>query len=153
MNKFIRLSAGTALLFSLGAHAGDIRVENAWARATAPGQDTAMVDFIITSAHRAKLVGFSSRVCEIAEMHSMTQEGGMMKMREVQAIDLPANQSVSLQASGYHLMLVGLHAPLKEGERVPLTLDVREEGHDLKVKVMAKVRPLAAVMNKPMTGM
>ena len=112
-----------------------------------------MVDFIITSAHRAKLVGFSSRVCEIAEMHSMTQEGGMMKMREVQAIDLPENQSVSLQASGYHLMLVGLHAPLKEGERVPLTLDVREEGHDLKVTVMAKVKPLNAVMNKPMPGM
>ncbi len=142
-----------ALLLSSGAQAGDIRVEDAWARATAPGQDTAMVDFTITSTHPAKLVGFSSKVCKIAEMHSMMQDGGMMKMREVQSIDLPENQRVSLQASGYHLMLVGLYSPLKAGDSVPLTLDVREAGHDLKVKVMAEVKPLAAIMSKPMPGM
>lgn len=154
MNKLI-LQCGFlfAVLLSPGAYAGDIRVENAWARATAPGQDTAMVDFTITSAHSAKLVGFSSKVCKIAEMHSMTQDGGMMKMREVQSIDLPANHSVSLQESGYHLMLVGLYSPLKAGESVPLTLDVSEDGHDLKVKVMAEVKPLNAIMKKPMQGM
>lgn len=153
MNKLI-LQCGFlfAVLLSPGAYAGDIRVENAWARATAPGQDTAMVDLVITSAHPAKLIGFSSKACKTAEMHSMTQDNGMMKMREVQEIDLPAG-SVSLQESGYHLMLVGLYSPLKAGESVPLTLDVREDGHDLKVKVMAEVKPLTAIMKKPMQGM
>ncbi len=140
------------MLLSCSAYAGDIQVRNAWARATAPGQDTAMVDLVITSAHRAKLVGFSSKACKTAEMHSMTHEDGMMKMREVQAIDLPAGR-MSFQESGYHLMLVGLYSPLKAGERVPLTLDVREDGHDLKVKVMAEVKPLTSVMKKPMQGM
>ncbi len=152
MNTYIRLCAVSAMLLSLGAHAADIRVEHAWARATAPGQDTAMVDLTITSAHRATLVGFSSKVCESAEMHSMTQKDGMMKMREVDSIDLPRG-SMSLEKSGYHLMLVGLHSQLKEGERVPLTLDVREDGRDIRVKVIAEVRPLTAVMDKSMPGM
>ena len=151
MNK-LRCGFLFAMLLSCSAYAGDIQVRNAWARATAPGQDTAMVDLVITSAHRAKLVGFSSKACKTAEMHSMTHEDGMMKMREVQAIDLPAGR-MSLQESGYHLMLVGLYSPLKAGESVPLTLDVREDGHDLKVKVMAEVKPLTSVMKKPMQGM
>ena len=151
MNK-LRCGFLSAMLLSCSAYAGDIEVGNAWARATAPGQDTAMVDLVITSAHHAKLVGFSSKACRTAEMHSMTQGDGMMKMREVQEIDLPAGR-VSLQESGYHLMLVGLYSPLKAGESVPLTLDVREDGHDLKVKVMAEVKPLTAIMKKPMQGM
>ncbi len=138
-----------AMLFlTSAAHADGIRVEHAWARATAPGQDTAMVDLVITSAHRARLTGFSSPVCDTGEMHAMMHENGMMKMREVDAINLPRG-SMSLEKSGYHLMLVGLHEPLKEGESVPLTLDVKEGGHEIRVKAMAEVKPLTM----PMQGM
>ena len=138
-----------SMLFLTGAaHAADISVSQAWARATAPGQDTAMVDLVITSAHRATLVGFSSPACRTGEMHSMKQENGMMKMREVDAIDLPKG-SMSLEKSGYHLMLVGLRSQLREGESLPLTLDVKENGREIKVKAMAEVKPLTM----PMQGM
>ena len=142
-----------SMLFLTGAaHAADISVSQAWARATAPGQDTAMVDLVITSAHRSRLLGFSSPVCKTGEMHSMKQDGGMMRMREVDSIDLPRG-SMSLEKSGYHLMLVGLKEPLKAGESVPLTLDVQEGGREVRVKAVAEVSPLTGAMMKPMQGM
>ena len=145
MNKFIVLLL--AMLYSAGALAADLQVENAWARATAPGQETAMVDLTITSAKDAQLVGFSSTVCKSAQMHSMAHEDGMMKMREVQTIKLPAGRSVSLKESGYHLMLIGLQAPLKAGDSVPLTLSVKVAGKVEKVEAVARVQPMIAPMD------
>lgn len=146
MNKLIGLCAllGTMLL-TLNAYAGDIQVENAWSRATAPGQDTAMADLTITSVKDARLVGFSSPACKKGEIHSMTHENGMMKMREMSSIELPAGRHVGLEAGGYHLMLVGLKAPLKAGESVPLTLNVMIGAKEVKVEVAAQVKPLTEV--------
>lgn len=145
MNKFIVLLL--VMLFSVSAYAGDVQVENAWARATAPGQDSAMVDLTITSANDAQLVGVSSPVCKSAQMHSMKHEDGMMKMREVQEIELPAGRSVSLKESGYHLMLIGLHTPLKAGGSVPLTLNVKLAGKTVKVDAVAEVKTITASMD------
>jgi periplasmic copper chaperone A len=133
-----------ALLLSASVFASDIQVEKAWARATAPGQDTAGVDMTITSKQDATLVGASSAVCKTIELHSMTMthESGMMKMREVSAIKLPAGKPVNLGESGYHLMLTGLKAPLKAGESVPLTLDIKVSNRTVKVEAKAEVRPL-----------
>ena len=134
-----------ALLMSASVYAGDIQVENAWARATAPGQDAAGVDLTITSKQTATLVGVSSAVCKTVELHSMTSESGMMKMREVEAIELPAGKRVNLSESGYHLMLTGLKAPLKAGESVPLTLSIKVANKRMvKVKTQAKVKPLTS---------
>lgn len=145
MNKFIMLLL--AMLLSISAYAGDIRVENAWARATAPGQDAAMVDLTITSAKDAQLVGFSSTLCKSAQMHSMKHENGMMEMREVEAIELPAGRRVALKENGYHLMLIGLQASLKAGDSVPLTLSVKVSGKIVKVDAVAEVKTMAAPMD------
>lgn len=144
MNIQIKLGALLgAILLSANVYAGDIQVEGAWARATAPGQDSAMVDLSITSAKEAKLVGFSSPACKTAQMHSMTHDNGMMKMREVQSIELQAGKHVALGESGYHLMLIGLKAPLKAGDSVPLTLNIKlADKTTVKVEVKAEVRPL-----------
>jgi hypothetical protein len=131
-----------AMLLSFNVYAGDIQVEHAWARATAPGQDSAMVDMVITSKMAASLVGFSSPVCKTVQLHSMTHDHGMMKMREVKSIDLPAGHHVSLKDSGYHLMLIGLHAPLKAGEMVPLTLKVKVGEKDEVIETSATIKPL-----------
>lgn len=132
-----------ALLLSANVYAGDVLAEGAWSRATAPGQDAAMVDMSITSKQAATLVGFSSPACKAAELHSMTHEGGVMKMREVKEIALQAGQRVSLGESGYHLMLLGLKAPLKAGDALPLTLSVRlADKRIVKVEVKAEVKPL-----------
>jgi len=131
-----------AMLLSSGVYAGDIQVEGAWSRATAQGQDTAMVDLAITSAKDARLVGFSSPACKTAQMHSMTHDSGMMKMREVQSIELPAGRRVVLNERGYHLMLIGLPSPLKAGDSLPLMLNIKVGGKDVKVDVVAEVKPL-----------
>lgn len=140
-----------ALLLSANVYAGDVSAEGAWSRATAPGQDAAMVDMSISSKQAATLVGVSSPACKTAELHSMTHEGGVMKMREVKEIALPAGQRVGLGESGYHLMLIGLKAPLKAGETVPLTLSVRQaDKRVVKVEVTAEVKPLTE--SKPVQG-
>lgn len=150
MNKFLKAGALlAALLLSFGACAGDIQVEGAWSRATAPGQDSAMVDFSIASKQAATLVGASSPACASVELHSMSHEGGMMKMREVKALELPAGKRVSLGESGHHLMLLGLKAPLKAGETVPLTLKIRTGKREEKVEVKAEVKPLVEAKAAP----
>jgi copper(I)-binding protein len=136
-----------ALLMSASVYAGDIRVEDAWARATAPGQDAASVDMTITSKQAVTLVGVSSPVAVTAALHSMTTMDGMMTMREVEAIDIPAGKPMNLGESGYHLMLTGLKAPLKEGEMFPLALSIKmANGRVVKIQAMVEVKSLAATM-------
>ena len=121
-----------ALLLSLSAQAKDVKVSDAWSRATAPGQDSGMLQAVITSKKAAQLVGASSKACASVELHSMVTEGGMMKMRQVEAIDLPAGKAVDLGAKGYHLMLIGLKKPLKEGKKVAVTLQLRQADGKMK---------------------
>lgn len=143
LNRFGWLVA--ALLVSFASYAGDIEISGVWTRATAPGQDQAGVDLSITSKQPAILVGVSSPACKAVELHSMTTEGGMMRMREVKAIELPAGKRVNLSESGYHLMLNGLKAPLKEGETVPLTLNIKVGKQGVvKVETKAEVKSLTA---------
>jgi copper(I)-binding protein len=143
LNRFGWLMA--ALLISFASYAGDIEVSGGWTRATAPGQDQAGVDMTITSKRAATLVGVSSPVAKSAALHSMMTEGGLMRMREVKVIELPAGKTVNLGESGYHLMLDGLNAPLKEGETVPLTLSIMVGKQGMvKVETTAEVKSLTA---------
>ncbi len=149
LNRFGWLAAALLVSFAsyaagnAASNAGDIEISGAWSRATAPGQDAASVDLTITSKRAATLVGVSSPTAKTAELHSMTTEDGMMRMREVKSIELPAGKRVNLSESGYHLMLNGLKAPLKEGETVPLTLSIRVGKQGVvKFETMAEVRSL-----------
>ena len=153
LSRFVGLAA--ALLISFAGHAegdaavGGIEVSGAWTRATAPGQEQAGVDLSITSRQAASLVGVSSPAAGSAELHSMTNEDGMMRMREVKSIELPAGKRVDLGASGYHLMLNELKAPLKEGDSVPLTLSIKVGAQNVAViKTVAKVRSLHATSDE-----
>lgn len=146
MTNFKKLLGCTGAMFlSASIYAGDFQIENAWARATAPGQDTAMVDLTITSKQAATLVSVSSSASRTVELHSMTHEHGMMKMREAKTMELPAGEPINLGKHGYHLMLIGLNAPLKAGETVPLTLGIKiGDRNILKVGAKAAVKPLTA---------
>ncbi|MDZ4202049.1 MAG: copper chaperone PCu(A)C [Gallionella sp.] len=151
MKPLFRIGA-LFILFSLGSagHAADIQAEGAWSRATAPGQNAAMADVTLTSKQAATLVGFSTPAARNAELHSMSHEGGVMKMREVKEIALPAGKRVNLGEQGYHLMLLGLKAPLKAGESVPLTLTIRTaDKRETRVEVKAEVKPLVAAKVAP----
>ena len=149
LNRFGWLIAALLVGFgSSGYAAGNARgveISGVWVRATAPGQDAASVDMTITSKRPASLLGASSPASKAVQLHSMTMEGGMMRMRQVKAIELPAGKQVNLLKSGYHLMLIGLKAPLKKGEMVPLTLSIKVGRHRvIKIRSMAEVTSLTA---------
>jgi len=118
------------LVFATGAvsaQTGRLEVDNAWARAT--------------------LVAASSPIAKKAEMHTMSMEGMVMKMRPVAGIDLPAGQAVTLQPGGLHIMLVDLAKPLKAGQTFPLTLTFEKAGSktvNVAVEKIGAMGPAAA---------
>lgn len=137
------LAAG--LLASSPAMADGVIVENAWARATAPGQDSGSLLFSITSPRAAKLTAVSTPASARAEIHTMTHEEGRMKMRAVDAIVLPAGKKINLSAGGNHIMLIDLRQPLKAGDSVPFTLTLQYgDGSKETVEAKAEVRPADA---------
>jgi len=131
------------LLCAAPAWAGDVAVSGAWARATAPGQEDAAMQFSITSKQEAQLVAISSPVAGAAEMHSMTHDNGVMKMHAIESLPLPAGKAVDLGASGIHVMLLNLKKPVKAGESIPFTVTVQfADKHRATVKAKAEVKPL-----------
>jgi copper(I)-binding protein len=119
------LSAVFALLLvapSALAQGAGVEVKNAWARATPSGAQTGAAYMTLQSSAGDRLTGASTPTAQVAQLHTMSMEGGVMKMRQVDGIDLPAGQSVTLKPGSYHIMLTGLAQPLKTGQSFPLTL-------------------------------
>lgn len=135
MNRRLSALAGLALgLAALFAQAhqfklGAITIGHPYARATAAGQPTGggYMSFVNTGP-ADKLVAISADVSTSVEMHTMTMEGDVMRMRQVEAIDLAAGQTVELKPGGYHVMFVGLKAPLKAGDKFPAKLKFEKAG-------------------------
>ena len=112
----ITLLAQTAL-------AQAVVVQNAWARATVPGQTATGVFMSLSSPAGARLVWASAPVAGVAEVHEMRLEGDVMKMATLKdGLELPAGKTVELKPGSYHLMLMDLKAPLEVGTIVALTL-------------------------------
>lgn len=114
----------------LAAHAHDVQVRDAWARATA-GQAAnggAFMKIENTSPHDERLVSASADVSKTVELHTHVMEGAVMKMRRVESIAVPMYGSAELKPGGLHVMFVGLKAPLKEGDTFPLTLTFEHTG-------------------------
>jgi copper(I)-binding protein len=127
------------------AQSTSVKVENAWARASAPGQKAGSVYVDLTSASDAALVAARSPLAARAELHSMSTEGGVMRMRALPRVELPAGRTVKLAPGGMHVMLVDLKQPLKAGDKVPLTLSVQSSGMSLTtLKIEAEVRAVGA---------
>jgi len=126
---------------TLAAGAAELKIDNPWARAPAPGQKTASAYAELTSPSDAALVSASSPAAERVELHSMTMDGGVMRMRAVPRVELPAGKTVKLAPNGLHFMLFGLKQPLKGGDRIPLELSIEGAGGEpTTVKVEAEVR-------------
>lgn len=142
LNKYFLV----ALVFLSGitqAVAAEVSVTEAWVRATADGQDSAAVALHITSQKDANIVEVSSPAANHVEIHSMTHEDGMMKMRELDSFELKARQEVALGRNGNHLMLVGLKKPLGAGDTVKIVMTVQfGDKHKERLEVNAEVIPL-----------
>jgi copper(I)-binding protein len=138
-----RITAVALLLAALPVMA-QVTVKDPWVRATVSQQKATGAFMQITSAQDARLVDASSPLAGVVEVHEMTMEKDVMRMRAVKGLDLPAGKSVELKPGGYHVMLMDLKQQMKEGDTVPVTLVV--EGKDnkrTKVEVKATVKALA----------
>jgi len=130
-----------ALIASGGACADSIQVTEAWSRPTPPGIDVGVAYFVIDNRGKSdRLVGASSPVAKRAELHISRMEGGVMKMRHLNAVDVESGVPTSFEPSGRHVMLTGLKQPLKEGDAFPLVLNFANAGP---VKVQVRVRETA----------
>ena len=128
---------------------GAIAIGHPYARATVAGQPTG--GGYLTLENKGgddRLLSATAGVSGAVELHSMSMDGDVMRMRQVDAIALPAGQTVELKPGGLHIMFVGLKAPLKAGDRFPMKLKFEKAGE---VTVEVTVLP-PGVDNMP-TGM
>ena len=137
------LIALTALL-AVATHAlAQVSVTAPWIRATVPQQESTGVFMHLQSASDALLVGVSTPVASRSEFHQMDMRGQMMKMAQVESIDLAAGKGVNLASGGYHIMLIGLKRQLKAGEVVPLTIVVEHKDKQReRITLKVPVKPL-----------
>jgi copper(I)-binding protein len=106
-----------------------VQVQDPWARPTAQGQPVAGGFMrIVGGATGDRLLSASAGVSERVELHTMSMDGDVMRMREVSAIEVPAGQTVELKPGGLHLMFMGLKAPLQAGTQFPVTLRFEKAG-------------------------
>jgi hypothetical protein len=134
----LALAAGAAL-----AHAytlGNLQIAHLYARPTPPGARTGGAYFTVrNNGEKAdRLLRVASPAAQSVELHSMTMDGNLMKMRAIPALDIPAGAKVTLGSGGYHVMLVNLAHPLTVGTSVPLTLTFERAGS---IDVSAPVEP------------
>lgn len=121
--------------------ADGIKVENAWVRATAPGQRVAGGFMDLTADADMVLVGGSSPISKGFELHFMKMENGVMEMRPVKEIALPKDKTVNLEPGGLHVMFIGLKRQVKTGDKVPLKLVTKgKDGKVQRLDVVAEVR-------------
>ena len=135
MIRLVRALAALALAVAGGAWADDIdagslHIAHPWARSTAQGQRNggAYLEIDNHGSTGERLLGVRGDVAESVQLHRMAMEGNVMRMREVKAIDIPAGAKVALAPGGYHVMLLGLKAPLATGSSFPLTLTFEKAG-------------------------
>jgi periplasmic copper chaperone A len=133
--KFNPRIAAIALAFAAlaaNAHdykAGGITINHPHARATAAGQPTGGGFMKLVNGGAAdRLLSASAEVSNAVELHEMKMEGDVMRMRQVDGIALPAGQAVELAPGGYHVMFLGLKAPMKAGETFPMKLKFEKAG-------------------------
>lgn len=128
-----------------------IRVEGPWARATIGGARTGAAYLTILNQGPAddRLVAISTPVAGIAELHRTVEEQGIMKMLPVPALEIEAGAKIAFEPGGYHIMLMKLRAPLKEGQTFPLALTFAKAG---RIEVAVKVEK-AGAMGHDMGGM
>ena len=125
-------AVGSALAH--GFKVGDLAVDHPYSTPTRPGMTTGAVYFRAIKNNGTepdRLLSALTPAAATVELHRMEMDGDVMRMRAVSAVELPANTEVRLRhrtPNGHHLMLLGLKAPLKDGDRFPVTLTFQRAG-------------------------
>jgi periplasmic copper chaperone A len=123
---------------------GSITISNPWARATPKGASIGGAYMAIANkgTDADRLIGGNSPVANSVEVHEMSMQGGVMKMRPVQGgLEIKPGQTIELKPESFHLMLVGLKQPLVKGQQIKATLEFAKAG---KVDVEYTVEAIGA---------
>lgn len=127
MKPVTRLSA---VLLALGLSAAasadqSIGVDGAWTRATPPGaaNSATYVTLSNSGSEDREVVAARTDAAKKVELHTVLEEDGLMKMRQVTGIQVPAGGTVALKPGGYHIMMLGIHEQLREGESVDIEIE------------------------------
>ena len=150
--SIVRAAAGAALLGLLLASpsraddvkAGDLVISQAWSRATPGGAKTGGGFLTIENKGTApdKLTGASADFAGKIEVHEMAMNNGVMKMRPVEGgLTIDPGKTVKLAPGGFHLMMMDLKNPLKQGDKLPVTLQFEKAG---KVTITLDVQAVGA---------
>ena len=102
-----------------------LSVQHPWVRATVAGQKATGAFMELRASEPLELVGARSPITHVVQVHEMAVDHGVMKMRHLPVLPLPAGQTVSLRPGSYHIMFMDLDKPLAAGSTVPLTLELR----------------------------
>jgi periplasmic copper chaperone A len=139
----IALTLGAILALPSGVLANDVMVKGAFARASAMSTAKAGAVYMTLSNQGAapdKLLQITTDSAASAEVHESAEKDGVATMRPIESLEIPAGGSVELKPGGYHIMLMGLKAPLKKGGMIMLKLKFEHAGL---VDVMAHVGDVA----------
>lgn len=147
MKRLSLFAAG--LLLSTGVFAGSadqVVVQDPYVRLAPPNAPATGAFMVIKNAgdRDVKVLKADNAASRVTELHTHLNEGGVMKMRPVQGIDIKAKGEAVLKPGGMHIMLIDLKAPMKEGDVVPITLTF-DDGSTKQVDAKV-VRPVAAGM-------
>jgi periplasmic copper chaperone A len=133
MKAFLFFVALLAASFS-HAHdfkAKDIRIVHPFATPTVPGAKNGAAYLTLENKGKDadKLMSASTPRAQRVELHTMSMDGGVMRMREVNDVEVKAAETIKMRpGQGFHLMLMEVSAPLKDGDRFPLTLVFEKSG-------------------------
>lgn len=137
-----KVFAGMCLgIAAISAAHAEVTVKDAWVRATVAHQHATGAFMQLTSSSDARLLEVQTPVAGIAEVHEMKMENNVMKMRAVDALELPAGKTVELKPGSFHIMLMNLKNPVNEGDEIPLTLileDKNKKREKLELKLKAR---------------
>jgi copper(I)-binding protein len=127
------LGAAIAAAFAPAAFAhsyelGSLKIGHPWARATVAANGGAFLSVDNTGAMPDRLLRASTELATSVEIHTHIKDGDIMRMRKVEAVDLPAGKKIVFEPGGYHIMLLGLKKKLVEGERFALILEFEKAG-------------------------
>ena len=137
--KLIKLIALFLFLSACNSIA-EVTITDAWVRANAPGQSVGAAYMTLKSPHDSTLISVETVAAGSVEIHSMTMNDGVMKMRMLDELALNAGKAEKLAPGGFHLMLFDLKKPLKSGEEVNFKLSFKDKAN--KVSVQTVVLPI-----------
>jgi copper(I)-binding protein len=145
--RLLAIAAYVRIAGAAVAQTGPVEIKDAWARATPGKAENGAAYLTIVSPVADRVTAVTTPVAQKTELHTMSMEGVVMRMRPLAGIDLPPGQPVTLKPGGTHIMLLGLLKPLQAGQSFPLTLSFEKAGSR---EVTVAVEKASAMGNMPM---